>query len=609
MTTLLVILVVFVFVNVIPWSFRLSKLRNYQRLQQSGANGKASTSPVTPPVGHLKAADVLSKLNLTSSIFPAKRAISGISSDLSLVTLREMVEATNYSRNHTFGAGRKTKPCGILPDNITVDLDDPFRVGVVYEIVGDRLLRENATVKNSEGKDAYVFMVSNHKYIDGAMVVADSLLSFSPCVQAFQCEIVLLVPDKINQDVLLLLRHVFDRVKVIRSLDVLSPKSYYKTTFDKMYLYYLHEYRRIVFFDADSLMIGNPDKLFSKVSDEMPLTAVGGGDYFQTALLVLRPDLTTFIDLYLEYRYGTFGYNQWRARDGILFRNCLMDLHNNMGHPTQSVFHFYGFTKPWFNHRDPKNKKLSAKGEPLEFNQQYYVWWERYEHLHRKFFVPLARAAAEARRQGLLVDRYGDWTYGATALQPKKNGRYLPLGVADFNEAARVSPADYMWLQRYSGGSEYLRPTFAHMALLRNTSPPWDASATVVVIATALQRSCDAVCAAHGSSWSCDEHLLSHSAVNDCMFVHNGAMGSSEQRCTSCKYFFDHSAAPFVRGGTFVAATKSKDDDKTGAGIGGVVSGVECFMNFLHDEGKVPLCNATAPSGMRRVCPCRRVHP
>lgn len=343
----------------------------------------------------------------------------------------------------TYNATRLGRVCAKLAKNVSIDLSDSFAIG---------MLDEHVRQKNStRPKFAYVMMVSNHKYIDGSLVLADSIRHFSPLVQNGTAETVLIINQRINTKMIPILLAVFHRVLVMNTLGSFVEKSYYKTTFDKMYLFSLTSYEGVIFLDADSLVVGNPDKLFQKLTSKHPLVAVGSSDYFQTALLILRPNLSIFTDLYLEFRYGEFGYNQWRARDGILFRNCLLEHHGNIEHPTDSIFHFYGFVKPWFN----KDAKY-GKAEKQEFGREYKTWWERYELLHRSHFVHLT-----------LEEQWKDPSsvYGGSA---SKNKFQQHLSAKDFKLGVSVS--DFMWMQRYSVGSEYLRPTFLKYAILANES-------------------------------------------------------------------------------------------------------------------------------------------
>ena len=425
-------------------------------------------------------------------------------------------------------------------------------------------------------KYAYVLMISNHKYVDGALVVAQSLRQHSAMVRSGEADLVLIITEKIKMSSVRLLTRVFTRVKVMYSMSTYAPNSYYKTTFDKIYLFWLTEYKVVLFMDADSLVTGNPDGLIldkefegdeaysakryrrGKVHKPTPLTAVGGGDYFQTGLLIAKPDRQLFTDLFLEFRLGAFGYNQWRARDGVLIRTCFMGPHTNIEHPLDRLYHFYGFVKPWFN--KDGNYKYGKGDDRLTFSPQYLDWWRRYEELHGRYFATIA--AVEQRREDLtsggrrstfdseqvkggvaaaavvaakFSPTYANYVYGWSANYPEKDvpipglslthphsreavahrktrggwSKFDALTIkkdefpkffsnASINSAERrmaegkkeeaeaemttfdpakphlvtelVSPADYMWIQRFSVGAEYFRPTLKHYATLFNTS-------------------------------------------------------------------------------------------------------------------------------------------
>lgn len=568
---LLLLLVVFL-VNVYPWTLRLISKR-------TTANNRLPAS----------------RLLLNTPQYatrPPPPALLLIDRSAQMRTLSEVVERFNYTLR------RPNQACDPILPNVTIDFQEKWTMGTVKELYG-----KGTNQTTPRRRFAYALMVSNHKYIDGAMVVADSLAEYSELVKSGDCDLVLLVTEKMNLHVLEMLSYVFHRVKVMRSMDVWSDKSYYKTTFDKMYLYYLEDYETVIFFDADSLMVGNPDKLFSKVSDVHPLTAVGGSEYFQTALLILRPNIHIFLDLYLEYRYGTFGYNQWRARDGILFRNCLMKMHDNIGHPTNAVFHFYGFIKPWFN-KDAVYKHV--KDEALVFDEHYHTWWRRYERLHREHFAELS--LREKLTQGSLY-RYGESALVVPSGKRAKTSPPLPIGIASYEQLANVDPRQYMWMQRYSGGSEYLRPTFETYAKARNGSMEMNG---VTIVLSLEMQSCDAACNVQsGGKRQCVAALLAHSRLNDCEFSFGGGMGTVQ--CTSCRASYDSDASPYIKvakvatlkvgsGESLVVGKVGRtDDDGTQPSDG---PRYDCFYNFLHEPTAKPACNATIQKG-RRVCPCR----
>ena len=393
---------------------------------------------------------------------------------------------------------------------------------------------------------AFATMVSNHKYLDGALVLAASIRDHSDFVANGTADIVLITNPKINRKMFPLLLVVYSRIVLVNTLASLAAKSYYKTTFDKLYLFFLSSYDAIIFMDADSLVIGNPDRLFRKVSSKHPVVAVGGSDYFQTGLLIVKPSRELFAELYNEFRFGSFGYDQWRARDGILLRNCFLEHHGNIAHPTDCIYHFYGFVKPWFN-KDAVYRL--AKGERQTFGPEYRAWWVLYEKVHKQF--PF---------------RENDELYGGSAVTNKFQ-RYLTPSQIRSGADSR----DFMWMQRYSVGNEYLRPTFQKMASLRNQSLT---PGSKVILHEGLD--CNSSCKMEGLH--CSESELALSTVNDCIYSGQHSLGG--QKCSGCVASFENSAAPYI--------------SKSG----------ECHYNFLHDSKFLPSCGAPVDGKKTRLCVC-----
>ena len=69
---------------------------------------------------------------------------------------------------------------------------------------------------------------------------------------------------------------------------------------------------------------------------------MGSPAYFKTGVMVVDPNQDVFGDLIREYRYGSFNYNQWRARDGILYRNYFQGRQVSIDQFMHNVHHFYG---------------------------------------------------------------------------------------------------------------------------------------------------------------------------------------------------------------------------------------------------------------------------
>ncbi|EKF33550.1 hypothetical protein MOQ_002583 [Trypanosoma cruzi marinkellei] len=495
-----------------------------------------------------------------------------------LLTLEELIKKVHYNRNSNDTNNHyddvKLSICPPLPKGVEIPINDSFEIGMIREFVGGmyhplyckqwKRHTPNSTENGKNKKDevggeyaasscsaevqqklaeainhppkyAYVMMVSNHRYLDGAMVLADSIREYSLLSRNHEADIVLIINENIKKEMFPLLQVVFDRVQIFRGMQKWAPKSVFKATFDKMYLYMLEDYTGgILFLDADTLVTDNPDfllqmqeKIVEAVSSENPgnwtearravlsypleesewkrlmrnqqmpfLFAVGDKQYFQTGLIILRPSLNVLLKLYLEFRLGKYGYNRVGARDGVLFRKCFTSIGKLMRRP-YGVYHFTGTPKPWFNleYLDHTLRPIQVKmRQQLKLSwKDYkirYEWWTRYERLHLEYFQRIeleTRARCSPAQDAELIKwqkKYGDkikkfpsdlhiTKYGGVMLLRRQTrGLRLPLGINSLNEATRASPNSYMWLMRFSKDVEYLHPVRAHMAKLRTYDVP-----------------------------------------------------------------------------------------------------------------------------------------
>lgn len=449
-----------------------------------------------------------------------------------------------------YSALRADRVCPPIPSNVSIRIRDSIRVGVVRNYVQNR--------HRPRARRAYVAMISNHKYADGALVLGETLRRLSPALRNGSADLVLLVSEKLHPTVIEQLLTVFHEIRAVVTLAPLSKNSYYAPTFDKLYLFWLVEYDIVAFLDADTVATGDLDGLFTDAAPppELYLSAVGGSSYFQTGLMIVRPNRLVFIDLFLEYLFGSFNYNQWRGRDGILFRNCFLLSHKSIHHPTQQ-HHYYGLVKPWFN----KDVKRKSDKETLNFDEYYIRWWTVYEQLHRRYFVPLSNSFLDGSEE----------IYGGAAATPKR--------LQELNIVPPVDPAKYMWLQRYSKANEYLRPTQRQYEALRNYTLP-----TLQVVLGERGQSCTDACA--DRHLACRNDSLSFTAANSC----DGILATLRRdnntaRCRQC--VFEESTVDVPRYET---------------------EGATCRVNYLHAATRAPICSAPTRRTFRRVCTCVEHH-
>jgi hypothetical protein len=566
----MVAIIVFAFVNLAPW---VGVLRKPVRGSIGGDGiGPGHASSPSPNVGSLP-------LGLVPS------GTVRVPANLGMALLR------GYTANRTHRA------CDLLPSNVTIALEPDFEVGMVREVVMAPDLRRRWAELGGAPKEldlshkrngtrsfrsprAYVLMVSNHKYIDGALTMASSLRNASAKVQAGECAVVILVSESIQEHSLQMLATVFDRVMVMRTIGQFAKKSAYTNTFDKAYLFFLTDYERVMFLDADHIVYKGEgiDALWTKKPLDAPneIIAVGDHGYFQTALMVVQPNRDIFIDIYLEFRYGSFNYNQWRARDGILLRNCLMKSVKGVGHPS-GLFHFYGFTKPWFNSKK-KPKKLSAD-YMLTYDDHYRDWWRIYETLHLRFLAALPPPPGGYAPPTVWRDELSKkW------IKKKSQGH--------------VDPREFMWLQRFNRASEYIRPVTTVREHMMQQSLP-----SLKVVVGDGGASCDTACEAAGLH--CRSDALLFAAVNsqaallkhlesvseDDLPQHGKKKQKKQKKTPKLPTHCDvQDAAPYLPVLDLDHANKWR-----------------CIRHAGDDMLELPACNATVDT-RRRVCACIAAH-
>ena len=478
-------------------------------------------------------------------------------------------------------------------------------------------------------KMAYVLMVSNHKYIDGALVMGDSMREHSPLVKSGRAELVILVVEYLHPDSLQELALVFDVVKVMRSLAPLAPRSAYKTTFDKIYLWYLTEYAKVMLLDADHLLhTGDADMYFEtpEISKANDIVAVGGSKYFQTALITAIPDLSIFTDLYLEFRFGQgragsckgcqdlvstaskslgYGYNQWRARDGILLRNCFLSRGKVFGvdHPN-GLRHFSGRVKPWF---DPSKPHKVQKGESAEkHDSDFFLWWTRYEELHRTAlaFIPLHSRYGEglaaedflpfevAPESLMNADRHEGKKKGHAQDKGKKKGKHHHTEGQEHTIKAADIP-DIMWISRHAGDAQYLRPTLTHSDSMRNVSMEG-----LKMVVSRESSNCENACQEH--DLKCHSNGFNLSVFTSCLMLSSVSLLASKVDVTLLQQS-DKSLSSYFTGCS--SCLYNDGDQIYNPAVFSSSEKFECSVNPRFSRKFFSNCDAKLATA-RRLCPC-----
>jgi hypothetical protein len=415
--------------------------------------------------------------------------------------------------------------------------------------------------------NAYVLVLSNEEFIDGAIVMGASLRNHSNGIAQGKIQLVIIVTaGRLRPESIMRLVEVgFDVVAEVPSLAVRVPHAFFKDTFDKAYMFALTTYRKIVFMDADMLAVRSPDALFAKDygPDEHWVGAIGfrdgkQGDYFQTGMMVVRPNAGVFATIMDEFDRNAppkgKKYNSgMNGRDGVLLRTVFgarfksidnkysRNLNPRYPIPNHVVcIHLRGKHKPWFDWKGPvADAELGKK----EFGFTYLAWWEQYERIH------YASAAYAASARGEAVPGYG--------------GRWA---------RDDVTPLTHVWLLRFTT-KEYVQLLGDVDRKLRDNHPEG-----LQLYSGAAGESCDDVC--NGHSLRCMAKAFNFTQLQSC--------DELKQRfaCDVCElavYWRPHPGHDFP----------GLDTRK----------GTVCRWNLMRDERSRSSC-AGRNETTRRLCPC-----
>jgi len=425
---------------------------------------------------------------------------------------------------------------------------------------------------------AYLLIISNEDFVDGALVLGKSLRMHCPRLQDHTADLSIIITEgRVSPRSQNRLRGVgFDKIFEVPSLALKAPGAYWKDTFDKIYMFNLTQYQKIVFMDADMINIRSMDVLFEKdFGDSTFVGAIGfrggsEGPYFQTGMMVIQPTRTMFDKIYERFLSGVpprgSMYNHgMNGRDGVLLRdvfgNRFKILDNKYSRnlnprwpvpPEVISLHLRGKIKPWFDRSLPNlDPELGKK----EFGHPYVLFWDIYENMIHKTSEEYQRATA-----------------GLPPLEPY-GGR---------KAAAGVTPLTHVWMMRYSS-REYVQLT-TDEDRRRRLQLPGEGGGLTYVIAPRFNMSCDEVCGgSQDDKTMCSESSLSSSYLQNCSQLLS-LFGGDCKRCEVGVYWRPHP------GSDYPALDAYKGDSI-------------CKYNLLFDERGRPKCNARYEHS-RRACPC-----
>lgn len=288
----------------------------------------------------------------------------------------------------------------------------------------------------------YITLCNNEKYIKGTLVLYESLKATNTAIP-----LVVFCPKKTPMRVIEILKRYAGkcndypcRLEILESEeDVTLPDELTRNnkwvrwngTFDKLLVFGLEEYDKLVFIDSDMLVLKNLDHLF-----EYPhLSACCDGQYckddLNSGLMVIEPtkdkkEMARIMGYISEVVHNPqFGdqdiirlaYPQWKANKelhlseqyNLFFENAAQkkkelgyDIAENADEPTY-IIHFIGYDKPWYTGNKLKWKiynvtwktKMCLRGRVEYRNSITEIILKKYHHYLRTVNRKLKNAKVE----------------------------------------------------------------------------------------------------------------------------------------------------------------------------------------------------------------------
>ena len=219
-------------------------------------------------------------------------------------------------------------------------------------------------------KYAYVTVLSTNNYYKGVIVLFESLKLTKPKYNNFVVIVNETIDKKIIEDFKSRGYIVIEKPKIQASPLVKNENfTYWVNTFDKLHIFGLVQYDKIVYLDSDMYIQNNIDELFSL--PHMSGVIAGKGyipewDELGSGMIVVVPKLGVIekmIQILEEHDFGKdIGdqdiinyYYDWKNKDLAISEKynmfvCFVDYYiNNLNYKKEeiSILHFIGDIKPW----------------------------------------------------------------------------------------------------------------------------------------------------------------------------------------------------------------------------------------------------------------------
>ncbi|KAK1983477.1 family 8 glycosyl transferase [Colletotrichum cereale] len=149
---------------------------------------------------------------------------------------------------------------------------------------------------------AYCTLVTNDGYVVAAAVLAESLKATGTKIP--RC--VIITAETMSEESIATLRGLFDHVIPVPAMAALTTTNLdligrpdLHATMTKLRLWSLSQFRRVLYLDADTLVLSNLDHVFD-LPESVTFAAspeIGFPDCFNSGVMLLRPDAATYAEL------------------------------------------------------------------------------------------------------------------------------------------------------------------------------------------------------------------------------------------------------------------------------------------------------------------------
>nr|XP_043619909.1 putative UDP-glucuronate:xylan alpha-glucuronosyltransferase 4 [Erigeron canadensis] len=249
------------------------------------------------------------------------------------------------------------------------------------------------TANKYTSREAYVTVLhSSEAYVCGAIALAQSILQTNSTK-----DLILLADHSISPTSLRGLKAAGWKIKLIERIRSPHAKkgAYNEYNYSKLRIWQLIEYTKVIFIDADLIVLKNLDELFNHPQ----LSAVENNrSLFNSGLILIEPSQCMFNTL-MEKIYTLGSYNggdqgflneafTWwhRFHSMVNYLKYFQDTNNNTQHEIPDnlyTIHYLGL-KPWMCYKDYDCNWDMADHRRYASDSAHKRWWKVYETMNSK---------------------------------------------------------------------------------------------------------------------------------------------------------------------------------------------------------------------------------